>query len=80
VIIEDRFRVGSQGNFRPDALCFLGGAAMSAEDGPTGGPELANGHLGRKYQDVLKLRLQVRQAEARMFQPGDPIRLSKLGE
>jgi len=41
---------------------------------------LANGHLGRKYQDVVKLRLQVRQIEARMFQPGDPIRLSKLGE
>ncbi len=59
---------------------LLGGAAMSAEDGPTGGPELANGLLGRKYQDVLKLRLQVRQIEARMFQPGDPIRLSKLGE
>jgi len=59
---------------------LLGGAAMSAEDGPTRGPELANGHLGRKYQDVLKLRLQVRQIEARMFQPGDPIRLSKLGE
>ena len=59
---------------------LLGGAAMSAEDGPTRGPELANGHLGRKYQDVLKLRLQVRQIEAQMFQPGDPIRLSKLGE
>ena len=59
---------------------LLGGAAMSAEDGPTRGPELANGRLGRMYQDVLKLRLQVRQAEARMFQPGDPIRLSKLGE
>ena len=53
---------------------------MSSEDGPTRGPELANGHRGRKYQDVLKLRLQARQMEARMFQPGDPIRLSKLGE
>jgi hypothetical protein len=53
---------------------------MTAEDGSTRGPELANGHLGRKYQDVLTLWLQVRQTEARMFQPGDPIRLSKLGE
>jgi hypothetical protein len=59
---------------------LLGGAAMIAEDGPTRGPELANGHPDRKYQNVLKDWLQVRQTEARMFQPGDPIRLSKLGE
>jgi hypothetical protein len=59
---------------------LLGGAAMMAEDGPTGGPELADGHPGQKYQDVFRHWLQVRQTEARMFQPGDPIRLSKLGE
>ena len=53
---------------------------MIAEDGSTRGPELANGHPDRKYQDVLEDWLQVRQTEARMFQPGDPIRLSKLGE
>jgi hypothetical protein len=59
---------------------LLGGAAMSAENDPTRGRELANARLGRKYQDVLKHWLQVRQTEALMFQPGDPIRLSKLGE
>jgi hypothetical protein len=47
---------------------------------PPSGPEFTNDHLSRMYQDVFKLRTQVRQAEARMFQPGDPIRLSTLGE
>jgi len=70
VIIEDRFSRRVAGNFSTGRHMLLGGAAMRAEDGPTRGPELANGHLGRKYQDVLKLRLQVRQIEARMFQPG----------
>ena len=37
---------------------------MSVVDDPTSGPELTNDH----------------QAEARMFQPGVSIRLSKLGE
>src|SRR6266436_1470246 len=59
---------------------LVGDAAMIAGQGPTPGPELADGHTRRKYQDALKHLLQVRQTEARMFQPGDPIRLSKLGE
>ncbi len=77
VIIEARlYRVDFAGNFSTRRFMLVGGAAVSAENDPTGGPEFTNNHLSR---DMLKLRL-VRQAEARMFQPGDPIRLSKLGE